>query len=311
MSNTREQKAWFDNNEANFNNFLKEHALDGVELIFAENDLTEPFSREKIKGLHLSYWPSWLDFWQGKQDKLLEQFKSLENVKEYYGGISSQAMVNHYRKEIKRAQELEAEYLVFHVSHIEKNHIHNEVFPYSDWEVLEASSQLINQIFAGMTSGPLLLLENLWWPGLNFLDARLTSKFFNLIEYPKKGFMLDTGHLMLTKANHQSEEEAINYLLEIIESLGPLKKDIKGIHLNRSIIGGSRQEKIFHNKTSDENEDFWAAYIRAGRYILEWDQHKPFKNGKIKKVIESIEPSYLVFEFLAKNREELEDMLKI
>ena len=311
LSNTREQKAWFNGAQKEVEYFLGKEGLDGIELIFDEGYLTDPFPREKIKGLHLSYWPVWLDFWRGDQKKLLQQFKSQENIKEYYGGLSPQVMVDHYREEVKEAQELGVEYLVFHVSHVESSHIHNEIFPYSDWEVMEAASQLINQIFAGMTSGPLLLLENLWWPGLNFLDANLTSKFFNLIEYPNKGFMLDTGHLMLTKPGHTLEEDACDYILEKIENLGSLKEEIKGIHLNKSLLGACRQEKALEKGVPNGKESFWEDYIAAGRYILKWDQHKPFKNGKIKKVIDSIKPQYLVFEFQANNLEELSQMLKL
>ena len=35
--------------------------------------------------------------------------------------------------------------------------------------------------------------ENLWWPGLTFRSAK-TEAFLQLIDYPRKGFMLDISH---------------------------------------------------------------------------------------------------------------------
>ncbi len=311
LTNSPQQQQWFDHNEGQVEAFLNRHRLTGIELIFYGNYRIEPFPLQRIKGLHLNYWPTWLDFWRKDEQELLKQFDSQENVRQYYGDLNPQIMVKHYREELEKAQELGVEYLVFHVSHIQMEHIHSRKFTYSDWEVMEAASQLINQVFQDVRTGPLLLFENLWWPGLNFLDPELTTRFFNLIDYPHKGFMLDTGHLMLTNPGLANQEEACHYILEKVEKLGDMKKYIKGIHLNKSLIGNLEKQDSAKGVEGKDKKGFWEKYIEEGRYILRWDQHLPFDNPHIKKVVEAIGPKYLVFELLADNLEELGEMLTI
>ena len=227
LSNDPKQRAWFKDNHRLLEAFLSSNRLDGIELIFHGNDGMNTIPQKKIKGIHLSYWPTWLDFWRGNQSELLKQFFNQENIELYYGGKTKQVLVSNYKEELKRAQRFSPSYMVFHVSHIQMEHVYSWNFTYSDWEVLEASAQLINQAFGSTDLGIDLLFENLWWPGLNFLDPELTAKFFQLIEYPRKGFMLDIGHLMLTRPQLKSEEEACHYILEKVEKLGELQHYIK------------------------------------------------------------------------------------
>ncbi len=268
--------------------------------------------QKKIKGIHLSYWPTWLDFWRGNQSELLKQFFNQENIELYYGGKTKQVLVSNYKEELKRAQRFSPSYMVFHVSHIQMEHVYSWNFTYSDWEVLEASAQLINQAFGSTDLGIDLLFENLWWPGLNFLDPELTAKFFQLIEYPRKGFMLDIGHLMLTRPQLKSEEEACHYILEKVEKLGELQHYIKGVHLNKSLVSQYfYQDHSQKEQKLRESSDLWECYMEAGKHIMQLDRHVPFDHPSIQKVIDFIQPEYLVFEFLPESLEQLESMLVV
>ncbi len=66
-------------------------------------------------------------------------------------------------------------------------------------------------------------------------DPELVRYFIENIEYEHKGLMLDTGHLLNTNLDINTEEEGIDYLIETVKNLGDMKDYIKGIHLNNLI----------------------------------------------------------------------------
>ena len=311
LANSPQQKQWFNENEQEVEAFLNQHKLSGIELIFYGNHQTNPFPLKRIKGLHLNYWPTWLDFWREDKAELLRQFGSRENIEQYYGGLQPKVMIDHYRREVQKARELRIEYLVFHVSHVQMEHIYSHAFTYSDWEIMEATSQLINQVFQGITTGPLLLFENLWWPGLNFLNQELTARFFNSINYPHKGFMLDTGHLMLTNPQLKGAKDACKYILEKVEQLGEMKQHIKGIHLNKSSLGSYVCNGQSQQMKEGQSMDLWENYMEIGKNILRMDSHLPFNDPRIKKVIDAINPEYLVFELRASSLTKLGKLLAV
>lgn len=44
-----------------------------------------------IHGLHMRFWPIWLDFWRGNKGELTRQFKEETAYVNYYGGKSTVA----------------------------------------------------------------------------------------------------------------------------------------------------------------------------------------------------------------------------
>lgn len=301
---------WFDNDWGKVRKFLNKHQLDSVELMLREEPNINDIPRDCVKGLHLNYWPIWLDFWRGNTIALQEQFGSTENIELFYGSIDKNILIQHYRREWEVAQELEVEYVVFHVAHVELIHTYTKEFTYNDWDVMEAAIELVNQSFGNKDVGIKLLFENLWWPGLKLTDRSLSKKFLDRIQYPNKGFMLDIGHMMITNPQITDEEEACEYILSTIDNLQDLNKYIKGIHLNKSLSGKylqrdfSQDIKIFNTKTS-----FWEKIQYVKTHISNIDQHIPFDHPAIKKVIEKVNPDYLVLELLSSSLKELDDML--
>jgi len=169
-----------------------------------------------------------LDFWQGNQKALLKYFGSQEKVREYYGGNKKEDLVQKYRQQILEAEKIGAEYVVFHVSHTQIEHLFDQQFTCSHEEVVTASIQLINEIFSHLNTKVTLLLENLWLSGLTFLQPQLAEKLLTDIDYPHKGFMLDTGHLMNTNPQLTTEREGIDYILQVVDGLGECKKTYSG-----------------------------------------------------------------------------------
>jgi len=299
----------YENDKENINKFLKNHKIDAIELLGPLEYKEDLISKKVIKGIHLKHYPMWLDFWNGNEKGMLEDFKSIEDVINHYGGTNKKAIINHYIKEIKVAQDLNAEYVVFHVSHVKLKNCYDYNFTYSDKDVLDATVELVNDIFKNLDTDIKILFENLWWPGLTMLDKSLVKEFIEKIKYKNKGFMLDTGHLLNTNLEINTEEEAIDYLIDTVNNLGDLKKYIKGIHLSKSISSEYVKSQILKY----QNEEVKINEINDNIifHILKIDQHKPFTNKKIKSLIDIIKPKYLVYEFITTSIDQLSEYINI
>ena len=312
LSNEKNQLAWFQNDSKHIESFLDRNRIDGIELILHGSEGLELIPQQRVLGLHLRFWPMWLDFWQGDEEELLKQFDSLDNIQHFYGGLTRESLINHYREEFRQAQELAAEYVVFHVSHVQMEHIYTRQYCYDDWDVMKAAAEVANAAFGSTDRGVTILFENLWWPGLTFLDPQKTEAFLQLIDYPRKGFMLDISHLMITNCNLRDEEGACNYILETIEALGELKKYIRGIHLNKSLSGEYLQQSHKNKEQKLRSlSNVWERYMEARQHIIQIDQHLPFAHPGIKEIIELVAPDYLVYELLADNLTNLERFIAV
>ncbi|MFZ7119942.1 MAG: sugar phosphate isomerase/epimerase family protein [Eubacteriaceae bacterium] len=311
MVNHESKLNWFNNDWKKLEKFLKEYNLDGVELIFYNDYNIEDIPKDLIEGMHLIYWPTWLDFWKGNKDKLLKQFINEENIISYYGDLKKQVMINKYKKEFEVAQALNSNYMVFHVSHVDIEHLFTWDFTYSDKEIFDITIELVNEVFGNEDKGVTLLFENLWWPGLNFNDMALTKNFFEQINYPNKGFMLDIGHLMITNKNINTMDEACDYIEEKLNN-NILLEYIKGIHLNKSLTGKYLRQN--HNEKIDKINsctNFWDAIGCAREHVVNIDTHVPFDHKRMKDIIKLVNPEFVVYEFLPKNLDELKEMVCI
>ncbi|MCK4259841.1 MAG: TIM barrel protein [Halanaerobiales bacterium] len=312
LSTSQRNLEWFQNDWNEIVKFTQRNQLDGIELIMhGDYDLSK-IPENLVHGLHLCYWPMWLDFWKNDRRGLLRQFKTEENINNFYGGLDPEVLIDYYKKEFEIAKKLKVKYVVFHVSHVEILHTYSWKFTYNDWDVLKAAAELINESFQDSDESITLLFENLWWPGLNFLDAELTQRFFELIQYKNKGFMLDLAHLMITNFDLKNEREATDYILTQINKLGELKKYIRGIHINASIAGDYlKQDHSNEAKRIEKIEKIWDQYIAVISHIKKIDHHIPFKDKSIQEIIDEIEPDYKIFEVLPKDLEEFEHFLNI
>ena len=254
------------------------------------------------------HYPVWLDFWNGDEEGLFEEFSSKEDIINYYGKLDKKVIIDKYREEIKLAEKLNAEYAVFHVSNVRTKDCFSYEFTYTDKEVIDATIEIVNEIFKGLDNNITILFENLWWPGLKMTDPELVGYFIENIEYENKGIMLDTGHLLNTNLDINNEEEGIEYLIETISNLGDMKDYIKGIHLSKSLSGKYVKEQI--EKYKNKDIDYSKANNEIIYHILNIDEHKPFTDNKINNLIEMINPKFLVYEFITTSLEELSDFIK-
>ncbi|MCR3922179.1 MAG: sugar phosphate isomerase/epimerase, partial [Firmicutes bacterium] len=243
---------------------------------------------------------------------LLRQFGTEQSINHFYGGVGKDFLVDFFRREFAQAQALDAKYMVFHVAHVELLHTYTRQYSYTDQDILDASLEIIEEAFGKEDMGVTLLLENLWWPGLRMVDYQSTKDFFARVSYPNKGFVLDIGHLLTTNPAIQTEQEGCRYILETLAGLGELVHEIKGVHLNKSLSGAYFMAD-HHAKVQEitQLESFWDQLSYVRHHICAIDWHLPYECAEIKQVIESINPSYLVYELLANDLPQLESFISM
>ncbi len=289
---------------------LDRFGLDGVEMMYCGEDEEKIIPAEKVIGLHMSCPYAWLDFWNGDMKRCLKEFDTLENVYTFYGGRDRQALIEHFCKDVEIAKRYQAEYMVFHVSDTLSLESMTGRYHHTDEEVIDAACELINAVLEKSLTNytPLLLLENLWEPGLTFTRPEMTKRLLDGIKYPNKGIMLDTGHLLHTNLKLRTQEEAVAYIHECLDRHGDLCQYIRGIHLNQSLTGIYMEE--VHKNPPTLSDDYWKRMETVYTYVFKADQHKPFTCAGVKKLIERIHPDYLTYEFISENREAHMEMLK-
>lgn len=286
-------------------NFLDETSMDGIEMIlYGDYDL-KVIPDNMVYGHHLLYWPNWIDFWLGNKERLIEDFMTLDNAHYYYGFKEPSDMVGYLKKEFSIAKELGVDYMVMHVSNSSFREIFTFDHHYDDDQVLSHSAELINQVFDD-NSGPMLLFENLWWPGLNYLDIQKTRKFLDSIEYANKGLVLDITHLLSTNAKIDNEDDAFDYLNETLDKMGSLVDHIKVIHLSKTIAGPYLRKDMSESMEAyDQAGELMDRFKLIYPHIHEIDSHSPFDDTRINEIIARIEPDYLVYELKASTVDEL------
>ena len=270
--------------------------FDGVELMQFEEDSRGLIPKERVIGLHMGYFPTWFDFWRGNEDALLKEFDSRETWERIYGGKDKEAILNRFRQDLKWAHHYDAEYVAFHVSEATIEESFTWKYQHTDEEVIDATIELINELLKDEDGKLAFLVENLWQPGLTFTRPEMTKRLLEGIQYPNKGIMLDTGHLLHTNTAIRTQEEGLKYIHNLLDEHGELCKYIRGVHLNQSLTGEYCEKTISNppelGKTYQERygKMFWHAFAV--------DQHLPFTCEGVDELIVRIAPEYLTFEFI-------------
>lgn len=271
--------------------FLQRHQLDGVEMMLCAPWDRQVHRKEFIQGVHLRFWPSWLDFWQQDMEELIRQFGSEDNIKACYGGLTREAWLSVYRDNIRAARQTGARYLVFHVSHVRTAEVFSWQFSASDHQVVQAAVEVINELAKDIPDTMAILFENLWWPGLTLRDKKLTAYLLEQVRHPNVGIMLDTGHLMNTNPYLKTEEQGVEFILDTLNGLGAYSRYIRGIHLHRSLAG-----TYIRTSRNQPQKDYSMAAVME--HVLKIDEHLPFTTPAVSRVVDYVRPDYLVHEFV-------------
>ena len=282
---------------AHLREFYRGFGCDGYELMRCPPPSSDILPKEDVVGVHLAYFTSWIDFWLGDEEALIEEYGSRERIVEFV------------RSELEFAAGKEAEYVVFHAGDSVSREVFTYRFRHTDEEVVDAVAEIVNLALEGTDYSFWFLVENLPWPGMRFTRPEITKRLLERIRYEKKGIMLDTGHLMCTNPDITSEEEGIAYIRRCLDAHGPLCRYIKGVHLHRSLSGAYVKGILADppKLPEDYDERIGMAYM----HVFQIDQHRPFSCKKVRELIRQINPEYLTHEFVTSDLAQHEEYLRV
>ena len=286
-------------------NFLKRHHLDGYELFLGPELDRDFFPVSLLQGVHLHFFPNWVDFWKGDNEAVLASFGDKETVLQTLGR-SRDEWLEKQRENMRAAGALRAKYVVYHVANARMQEIYTRKHRYGDDEVIAAQIEVSREIVSALPDDCLLLYENLWWPGLNFCRPDLAARLLEDTPHEKTGFMMDSGHLMSTDWSLRNEEEAVDYVLRRYAGLGELRQRVYGMHLHRSLSGEYAAAVQRHPPQQEEGGFDWLACYR---YITGVDRHEPFQTEAVRRLVETINPRFLTHEFVMQSFPEWEHKL--
>lgn len=284
---------------------LSELGISQIETIIGDYCSEEIFDSLPIGGIHLLYFPTWLDIWNENKINILEDFHTTEP----YGIKSKQEYINIFKEQFELAKKYNAKYMVFHISHIRPRDIFTFSYNYSDYDVLEATIELVNEVFKG--NGPPLLFENLPWPGFDLKNEELIINFLNRINYKNKGIMMDFSHFICLNKELNNYDEGALFIKNELDKMPKAKSYIRGIHLNGSIS----KEYLSNDFSSLLTK--WESSSKIDRYHVEIghiksiDTHDIFRSKLISGVIKDLNPEFLVYELAYTSLEDLISKVKI
>ena len=282
--------------------FYRSYGLDGLEVLEAGPDEKGLILPEDTVGVHLRYYSGWMDLWAGDHKRLLDEFQTMENVRMTYGGEDKNALIEAYRRNIRFANTLQPEYLVFHVSECTIAESMLRKYHYTDEQVCDAVIELLNAVTDEIKGNPRLLLENLWYVGLTMERPEMVRRLLDGVRYPNTGIMLDTGHLMHTNPELRTADDAVDYIHAILDRYDDLSM-IRGVHLHQSLSGPYIKDCIAHWQPTagTYTEQLWAVM----GHIFNIDTHKPFRSHRIHELLDRLpELEFLCLEQISGTREE-------
>lgn len=284
--------------------FIKSVGVDGIEQFVYSTASPVKSYKDISYGVHLLYWPTFMDFWLRKTKRLRSSFRNVNERSEYYNdAMGREEWLGVIRKNIAMAVLENPKYLVWHVSEANHEEIYTWQFNYSDREVCLTSAEIFNMVADEIPETVTVLFENLWWPGLRLTDPKIVKFFFEHIKHKNVGIMLDTGHLMNTNLKLKNEQEAADYICKIVDKLGTQAELIKGVHLNCTLCGDymrSTGYKLVNNPTLSE----------VYQHICKIDESRPFATNAAKQILKMIKPQYVNHEFNYHNLDDLKTKLE-
>lgn len=285
---------------ADMDQFVRDCLCDGVEVIRGGEDTTGIYDCTNVVGVHLFFYPNWLDFWNQDIPKLIKHFDRQDVWEGYYRATNREEFLKPYQDDMEYAEKVGAEYVVFHVNDVSNEEIFDYKWEHTNEQVIRGAAEIVNELTRGKNYHFKLLFENLFTPGMMLLNPKETELMLELTDYENKGILMDTGHLMCAPQNITSEEQGIDFVLQTVRNHGELAKSIKALHLHKSTTGDV--VAALKQKTIVPEADFYDRFSQSYSIILDIDQHLPLENPRAREILELVEPEFVTHEISAKDR---------
>jgi hypothetical protein len=286
--------------------FLASSGLDGVELLIGFDPLPD-IPLGIVRGVHLPSFMGWLRVWEGSID--FPETAEDGEIRMLYGARTAAELQERVRTVLEHAALLSPEYAVFHACYIEPAQVYATAPHRDDAHVLGVLAEFLNAICSRYPGGepPVrILFENLWWPGLTFLDGSAAEGFGGQLEFDNWGFMFDTGHLLAALRSCATEDDAVDLLLPVIDGLPDTVLDrIEGVHLHCSLHPEACRAALdVPMPEGFEEQSLLEQYREVMGLIGAMDQHKPFSTPRCAEVVEALDPVFCTHEFVTRTLEE-------
>ena len=285
--------------------FCARTKIDGFELLALGGGGLGPVPRELVIGVHLLYYPCFVDLWNGNEAGVVVEFGSVAEAQKRLG--SRAQMIGRLRAQLDWAQEIGAKYVVFHVSDVSLAETVTGMRLHSDEAVVDAALAWLRAAVRQEYRFE-FLVENLWWPGFDFLRPEITRELLEGVPLRRKGIMLDVGHLMHTSPTIASQEEGTAFVLRQFARHGALCAQIRGLHLHQWVEGSAYRSALGKNPPQLHG-DYAQRLSQAYGHVLRMDAHRPFSSPCVRRIVQSAAPEYLVHELITRDRAEHESFL--
>ena len=274
---------------------LRALGLDGLELVADPSNLPEELPYGDTSGYHMTFFSDWLDFYRGDEAAVLRKFGSWEAAEGVFGGRTPEDLLQRFREDLALGRSFGTPYMVFHVSDVSIEENYTYRWLHSDYEVMDAAIEVLNTLLRDTPPEFELLVENQWWPGFTFTEPEKTEYLLSRIDYPRKGIMLDTGHLMNCDRSIRSQADGVRFILRMLEKHGALAKAVRGVHFHQSVSG-----RYVRTHTGALPADFNGDYLHdmsiCYPHIQRIDRHLPWTDPDCARILEYISPAYLTHE---------------
>ena len=278
---------------------LLTQGLDGFEILGDVPKTWEPIPQSLLLGYQMQTFYDWLDCYLGYKEECILDFRVKREVAGYFGKGKPEDIICAYRKDLAYGRALKAPYIVFDVSNADEQEIYTFRWSHSDYWVIDAAVEILNELLKGVDPAFTLLLGNDRWPGFTFLEPKKTEYLLSKIQYPKVGIMLDTGRLLSTRWGTKNQSEGIRYIHSLLDKHGELSRSIHGLHFNYVPTSEwIREPRKQPQKSSQEyHPPYWTPELALYLKIHRLDRHSCWSNPECVSLIDRLEPQYLVHVF--------------
>lgn len=283
--------------------FYGGYRCQGIEGILVGNDVSPKIKPAMVHGLHLSFYPTWMPLWENDRAALTAEFGSEAAWTQFYQAKDKEALIDIYGQQLKKAHELGVKYVVYHVGDTTLDELYTfdplKTDADKQQRILDKTIDFVNTLYDrfGDIMDYDFLFENLTIGGMNLLDTDFPVALLDGVNAPNVGIVFDTGHLTNTNLKLRNQAETCDYILDVLDHNAEILPYVKGMHINCSVK--TRQgffdevnKNLPLNRDASYLDQFAQVYGRIGKV----DMHLPFDDPAIQRVVDCVQPDFIVNE---------------